>query len=84
MTVGELMEVLERMPGDAEVRLAMQPSWPMQHDVRVAVLVEGGEGYELEEGFPETVEEEEVYLVDGGQVYEAPYLPGIARNEIGW
>ncbi len=28
--------------------------------------------------------EEVVYLVDGGQLYNAPYLPGEARDEVGW
>jgi len=61
MTVGELMEVLERMPEDAEVRLAMQPVWPMQHNIRDVRLVEGGEEHEDEKDLPETVEEEVVH-----------------------
>ncbi len=78
------MEALERMPEDAELRLAMQPAWPMQHNIRDVRLVEGGEHEDELEGYPETVEEDIVYLVDGGQVYEAPYLPGVASGEVGW
>ena len=83
MTVGELVEVLERMREDVEVRLAMQPAWPMQHTIHDVLLVEAGE-YEHEDAYAEEVEEDVVYLVDGGQMYEAPYLPGVASSKIGW
>jgi len=33
MTVGELVEILQGMNTDAEVRLATQPSWPFEYDV---------------------------------------------------
>jgi hypothetical protein len=37
MTVSELMEQLEDMNPDAEVRLAIQPSWPLQFNLRGVV-----------------------------------------------
>ena len=39
MKVHELMELLSGMSPDAEVRLANQPNWPLQHGVRGAVSV---------------------------------------------
>ena len=39
MKVHELMELLSSMSPDAEVRLANQPNWPLQHGVRGAVSV---------------------------------------------
>ena len=33
MTVGELRELLEQYPEDAEVRLMAQESWPFEHAV---------------------------------------------------
>jgi hypothetical protein len=33
MTVGELKEALQSLDDDAEVHLAMQPSWPMEYAV---------------------------------------------------
>ena len=33
MNVSELIELLEDMPEDAEVRIAHQPSWPFQLDI---------------------------------------------------
>jgi hypothetical protein len=33
MTVAELIELLEDLPADAEVRLATQPSWPMEYSL---------------------------------------------------
>ena len=39
MKVSELMELLSSMNPDAEVRLANQPTWPLQHGVRGAVSV---------------------------------------------
>lgn len=37
MTVADLIEALEGMDPQAEVRLAMQPSWPMEYTVADAV-----------------------------------------------
>lgn len=68
MTVAELLEALEDLPGDMEVRLAVQPSYPFQHAL-AAVF---------------NSDEEVVYLADGGQVHDAPYLPGYVAEGLGW
>lgn len=39
MRVAELMELLEGMPEDAEVRLAQQPRWVFEYSIRDALLV---------------------------------------------
>ena len=68
MTVEELIGELQMMDGKAEVRLAVQPSYPMQNEVR-SELVEA-------EGV--------VYIADAGQVRGAPYLPGEIAEAFGW
>lgn len=70
MTVQELMELLEGMDPDAEVRMAIQPSWPFEHDVEDAVEV-----YVSEDSEPV------VYLAEGTQL---GYLPGDAAEGLGW
>lgn len=112
MTVNELIEMLEEMPEDAEVRLAIQPSWPFQHDIDTVALDEGhehspsdlmsGDGTwycedpkgECDMEWDEEPTEEEleaeksgkpiVYIAEGGQNSDAPYLPGSAKKVIGW
>jgi hypothetical protein len=69
MTVQELIEELNCVNPDAEIRFASQPSWPFEYSFSGPVEVED------EEGFPT------VYLVEGRQI---GYLPGQARDEIGW
>jgi hypothetical protein len=41
MTVEELIQELECLPREAEIRFASQPSWPKEYDVNGAVEVEG-------------------------------------------
>lgn len=124
MTVRELIQELEGMDEAAEVRLAFQPSYPLQYRLGEAVQVEPGEGYEIyrdgegeldgfyvamrddpdadepagpfhfaeeaEEWLAKQVEAEggikktTVYLVEAGQVYDRPYLPGEVSRAIGW
>jgi hypothetical protein len=69
MTVGDLISELERLPADAEVRLAMQPAWPFEYGI--------GEITEPV-SFPEG---DAVYLTEGPQL---GYLPGAVRAAIGW
>jgi hypothetical protein len=69
MTVQELIEELNYVNPDAEIRFASQPSWPFEYSFSGPVEVED------EEGFPT------VYLVEGRQI---GYLPGQAKDEIGW
>ena len=74
MTVQELIEELNMMNPDAEVRFASQPSWPFENDIDSVVSVEvenrrTGEAVEV------------VYLEEGRQI---GYLPGEAKEELGW
>ena len=74
MTVQELIEELNMMNPDAEVRFASQPSWPFENDIDSVVSVEvenrrTGEAVEI------------VYLEEGLQL---GYLPGEAKEELGW
>jgi hypothetical protein len=107
MTVGELIEILEDFDENAEVRLAFQPSWPLQYDVgdvqEVELSASGrecsrceGEGEVDDEDDPTgegrvpcpKCDEQEtvpvVFIGEGGQVREAPYLPGAASIALGW
>lgn len=74
MTVQELIEELNYMNPDAEIRIASQPNWPFEYSINSTVEVEGDEEGE-EEGFPT------VYIVEGRQL---GYLPRNAKDEIGW
>lgn len=71
MTVGELLNILEDLPEDAEVRLAMQPSYPFEYSIGDVVTV--APEYDNDPG--------RVYLAEGRQLN---YLPGDARAELGW
>lgn len=92
MTVGELKELLEDLPDNAEVRLAHQPRWPFELSVGKCAYVENDEDAEMEK--PEDAEDDEdddppqfdgnpgiFYIGDGGQV---GYLPGNVASELGW
>lgn len=70
MTVEELIAELERLPADAEVRLAMQPAWPFEYAIGAVT-----------EPVPLKGEGEAVYLTEGRQL---GYLPEEAAAEIGW
>lgn len=70
MTVAELIAILEDFDGDAEVRLAQQPSWPFEYSIaRFGVEIAEVEGADV------------VYIAEGSQL---GYLPGVARDAIGW
>ncbi len=74
MTVRELIEELEGMNPEAEVRFASQPSWPFEYSVAAVV------GFS-EDDEDDRTEAETVYLVEGNQI---GYLPGEVKDEIGW
>lgn len=82
MTVAELMEILESADPEAEVRLAMQPSYPLQHRVRGVVTRDDLESEAVEEEDFDEMEKFDgiVWIVEGGQVYDEPYLPGVVAN----
>ena len=68
MTVAELIEELKYMEQDAEVRFAQQPSCPFEYDIVGVVEVK-------------VDEDDVVYLEEGRQL---GYLPGEAKDELGW
>jgi hypothetical protein len=69
MTVEELMYLLEELDPEATVRLAIQPSWPFEHSL-------DGNYAEVEKDGKKVV-----YLAEGNQL---GYLPGEARQQLGW
>jgi len=74
MTVGEMLDMLEGLDHDMEVRFASQPNYPFEYDIDNIVIVEvenkrtGGS-------------KEVVYLEEGRQI---GYLPGDVSRELGW
>jgi hypothetical protein len=74
MTVRQLIEELEFMNQDVEIRFASQPSWPFEYSIDDVIDAE------IEN--PRTGEAEEVvYLAEGRQI---GYLPSEAKNELMW
>jgi len=73
MTVQDLIEILEDMDPEAEVRLAMQPAWAMEYTI--GNVVEVTNDPEDQDSTPI------VYLSEGNWV---GYLPGVAAEELGW
>jgi hypothetical protein len=72
VTVNELIERLQDVAddglGECEVRLAFQPSWPMQFNVGGIAVPD-----DTTDEAPETPV---VYLVEGSSIHESPYAPG--------
>jgi hypothetical protein len=60
----------------AEVRVAVNPAWAVQH------ALDGDR--ELAWHLDEESGEVAVYLPDAGQVDGAPYLPGAVAESLGW
>ena len=79
MTVGELIDVLQEMNPDSEVRWAAQPAWPFEYDIENVVVVR--EEYDPDDEEGEVDLEPVVYLVEGRQL---GYLPSNVCEEIGW
>jgi hypothetical protein len=76
ITVGELIEALGEFADDTEIRLAQQPSWPMEYGLqRTSPLVQAPVA-DAHGGDTDVV-----YLVEGAQL---GYLPESARDQIGW
>lgn len=68
MKVAELIAMLEECDPDAVVKMATQPSYPIQSNLRGVAH----DGDEDADGFTEN---EVVYLVEGSQDYHRPYAP---------
>jgi hypothetical protein len=68
LTIAELLELIEGMPGDTPVRMAQQPSWPFEYSIGDPVIVETEDGPVL-------------YLPERQQTR---YLPAEVSVELGW
>ena len=68
MTAAELIELLENVDPNAEVRLATQPQWPFEYSVGRALATDD---LDTEQAGPD--EENVVWLAAGSQ---SRYLPG--------
>ena len=71
MTTSDLINLLESVDPDTEVRLAMQPSWPFEYSI--------GEVIEIN---PKNIPKKSIiYLSEERQI---GYLPKEVQKEIGW
>lgn len=71
MTVEMLMEILEDLDPDTEIRIAVQPNWPFEHCIEEtsAVIEDEEEGTRI------------LYLAAGNQI---GYLSDNVREELDW
>jgi hypothetical protein len=76
-TVADLIDSLQSMNPNAEVRLATQPRYPLEYRIDDVVEVASGD----DEDEPGHSAEGVVYLAEGGQV---GYLPKAVKDELGW
>lgn len=94
-----LEDMKDQVGENAEVRFASQPSWPFEYSIRDAYALTKDERRYMaeealrEEGMDEDAikenldedeleqEEDVVYLEEGGQI---GYLPGEAKQLLGW
>lgn len=74
MKVKRLIEELQYMNPEAEVRFAAQPNWPFEYDIDSVVQVD------VEDRRTDNTTEI-VYLEEGRQI---GYLPGEVARELGW
>lgn len=84
MTKGELLDILEGLPDDTEIRLAMQPNWSFEYSIGRAEIVNEKDDEDWEEEAAGPIDEENkqiLYLAEGSQI---GYLPGHVKDEIGW
>ena len=82
MTVQELIKELEYMNLEAEVRLATQPSYPLEYTLANVVEVDlSKDPWDDPDPIMDGSGEGVVYLGVGGQI---GYLPKQAANELGW
>lgn len=76
MTIGELMERLEELSeqfgDDSEVRIASQPSWPFEYDIKGMVskneLFQNDEDYTADGKRSDKIGEDVVWIVEGSQL----------------
>jgi len=68
MRVREIIEMLEDLDPNLEVRFASQPNYPLEYSIEDIVIIQS-----------ET--KKVVYLSEG---YQYGYLPSIVKEELGW
>jgi hypothetical protein len=77
MTVNDLIERLQEVAeegmGDAEIRLAFQPSWPLQFTVG-GIAIPDTDSDAPDEGPVDTTPV--VYITEGSHPDDSPYAPG--------
>jgi hypothetical protein len=81
MRVAELMELLEGLPENAEVRLAQQPNWPFEYSIGTVAAIGPDDFQDDDEEADDAPPEVVVYIGEGQQL---GYLSGIARRAVGW
>lgn len=91
--IRELEYLREEFGGHVEVRLAHQPSWPFEYGIGQVVAVDLNQPTEEQEAEwdyedvpiterePEGMPEPVIYIGEAGQL---GYLPGVAKNQLGW
>lgn len=76
MIVREMIERLGEYDQDAEVRIASQPSYPLQSTVRGVCSMDEVREYSTDDlDDSNSPEENVVFIVEASQVYETPYAP---------
>ena len=88
MTVNELKNLLEQMAdegfGEREVLFAYQANYPLQDHIAGGWIpgpADDADADEDADADDEATDDEVVYLVSGGQVYDKPYGPSRAFSE---
>lgn len=76
-TVADLIARLEELPEDAEVRIAFQPSYPLQFALRGVADSHDVADWDLDEPSPKSDEDARiVWLVEGNHPSDdSPYAP---------
>lgn len=70
----------ENAAEDAVIRLAIQPNYPMQH----IIPDDHDLVYVVEEETDWNDQQVVAYIPEGGQLRNAPYLPGNVSDALGW
>ncbi len=74
MIVCELIEVLEGFDEEMEVRLAIQPNWPFEHNIDDVLSAE----------VHDDLSGQDVSILYIGEGHQLGYLPGVAKEALGW
>ena len=81
MKLEELIDKLKELEDvcgpDVEVRLAMQPNWPLAFNVGNVTILDAEE---TEDGQENSI----IWIAEGGHPYNAPYAPKEAWEDNCW